>query len=398
MRRRLERDIKTLRLKKKEDRRLRRGHPWAFSNEFDKGALSGIEPGELVVLEDHSGKPVGIGYANPHSLIAVRLLTRKKEDITFELIKGRIAEAKKLRESFYPDRDTYRAVFSESDMLPGLVVDRYGQWLSIQVLTAGIERLGPDVLRALDDVYGPEGMVLRNDSSLRAMEGLPQEKTVVKGDYAGPVTVLVEGLRFKVDLMEGQKTGFFLDQVDNYSLLDGISEGADVLDLFCHTGAWSLYSARAGAKTVTGIDSSANALKLAGDNAGLNGVENVNFLRADAFDALKNFLGSGKRFDVIVSDPPAFIKSRARLAEGLKGYRDLNVKAMKLVTPGGYLISCSCSFHLDRERFVEMLRESASGAGRSVRMLELRSQSKDHPVLLAAPETEYLKCALLQVL
>ena len=390
--------LKILRLKKKEDRRLRRGHPWAFSNEFES-KLSGIEPGELVAVTDHEGRPVGTGYANPHSLIAVRILCGPGEEFGPGLLRDRVQGARALRDLFCAGREAYRAVFSESDLLPGLVVDRYGDWLSVQALTAGMDRLLPHALDALREAYGPAGIVLRNDSSQRALEGLPLEKTVLEGDYPGRVDIGIAGLRFKVDLLGGQKTGFFLDQVDNYSLLDKVAGGSEVLDLFCHTGAWTLYAAHAGAASALGVDSSGPALALALENARANGLDGTaSFMEEDVFSALKRINASGKRYDVVVVDPPAFIKSRAKLAEGLKGYRNLNAQAMKAVRPGGFLISSSCSHHLDRETFREVLRAGALGAGRAVRLLEMRSQSKDHPVLLAAPETEYLKCALLQVL
>ncbi|MBI5190412.1 MAG: class I SAM-dependent rRNA methyltransferase [Nitrospirae bacterium] len=388
--------MKTLRLKKKEDRRIRRGHPWVFSNEVET-PLPGFEPGEPVVVEDYLGKPVGTGYVNPRSLIAVRLVSRKVEEVGPELIRERVLAARAFRDRLYPGRDTYRAFYSESDFLPGLVVDRYAGWLSVQSLTAGMERMMPMVLDVLGEVYGPDGIVLRNDSKLREMEGLPLVREAVRGTYDGPVEAGFAGLRMMVDLMEGQKTGFFLDQVDNYSLLGSISEGAKALDLFCHTGAWAISAMKAGAAEVTGVDSSAQALGVAYENAGLNGAgDSVEFVKSDVFDYLKGL--GGRRFDVVVVDPPAFVKSRTRIAEGLKGYTDLNVRAMKAVRPGGFMVSCSCSHHVDRETFREMLRLAASGAGRTVRLLEMRSQSRDHPVLLAVPETEYLKCALVQVL
>lgn len=390
--------MKTLRLKKKEDRRIRRGHPWVFSNELAT-PLTGITPGDLIRIEDHSGGFVGIGYANPHSLIAVRLLTRHEEAVDFGFISARVQDAKAYREAVYPGRDSYRAVFSESDLLPGLVADKYADWLSVQVLTAGMERLLPLALEALKEAYTPAGIVLRNDSGLRALEGLPQEVKVVHGEYAGPVQIALSGARLLVDLTGGQKTGFFLDQADNYGLLSSISEGREALDLFCHTGAWSVMAARFGAKSCTGVDSSAPALELAKENARLNSLgDRVSFERDDVFDFLKRTAASGKRYGVVVCDPPAFIKSRAKLAEGLKGYRDLNARVMKAVAPGGWLISCSCSHHLDRETFLDVLRSAAASAGRAARVAEIRSQSKDHPVLLAAPETEYLKCALMQVM
>lgn len=351
------------------------------------------------MLADHSGKYVATGYANPHSLIAFRVITRTHEEIDAGLIRERVAAAKALRERFYPGRKTLRVFYSESDFLPGLIVDRYGDWLSVQSLTAGCERLLPLILDSLREIYRPSGIVLRNDSGLRALEGLPIEKKVAAGEYAGPIEVELPGLRLFVDPMEGQKTGFFLDQVDNYRLLDDIAPEADALDLFCHTGAWALSAAKRGAARCTGVDSSEAALSLAGRNAGINGLEDrVEFVREDVFKAMKRLRADGKRFGVVVSDPPAFVKSRARLAEGVRGYRDLNTRVMELVREGGFLISCSCSYHLDKNAFLDVLRESAAGAGRTLRLIEMRSQSRDHPVLLAAPETEYLKCALLQVL
>lgn len=336
---------------------------------------------------------------NPHSLIAVRMLCGPGEEFGPALIKKRITRARELREIFYPGQKAYRAVFSESDLLPGLVVDRYGDWLSVQAATAGMERLMPQVMEALREVYSPEGIVIRNDSRLRTLEGLPIEKKVAEGDYTGPLAVEIAGIKFAVDLLEGQKTGFFLDQVDNYQLLDRIAKGKEVLDLFCHTGAWALYAAKAGAALALGVDSSGPALALANGNAQANGLSGTtSFLEEDAFNALKRLIGKGKSYDVVVVDPPAFIKSKSKTAEGIKGYRDLNAKAMKVVKPGGFLISSSCSHHLEREAFRDVLRESASSVGRGARLLEMRSQSKDHPALVSAPETDYLKCALLQIM
>ena len=349
-------------------------------------------------MSDHSGGFVGIGYANPHSLIAVRLLTREHEETGPSFVRQRVALAKKLRDQLYPGRECCRVFFSESDLLPGLIVDRYGKHLCVQSLTAGVERLMPSILDALIATYAPEGIILRNDTGLRQLEGLPLEKKLVYGTYDGPVDVEIGDTRFHVDLMEGQKTGFFLDQVDNYHVLDMVSEGVDALDLFCHTGAWAMSAVKNGAASCTGIDSSAPALEMASANAKLNGLEDrLSFVREDVFTSLKRLGGDGRRYGLIISDPPAFIKSRSKIAEGLKGYRDLNTRVMKLVKPGGWLVSCSCSHHMDRDTFMEVLRSAATGAGRAVRLAEFRSQSKDHPVLIAAPETEYLKCALLQV-
>jgi len=386
--------MREIRLKKREDRRIRRGHPWVFSNELSVSP-KGFEPGEHVLVADHAGRPVGVGYVNPHSLIAVRMLTAGREPFTPGLLKERVLAADGLRRRFYPDRDSYRAVFAESDFLPGLVVDRYSGWLCVQVTTAGMEAMLPDAVDALREVFRPEGIVLRNDSPSRGLEGLELYTDVAEGNYIGPVEFGLHGMRLAADLLHGQKTGFFFDQADNYQLLDRAAQGARMLDLFCHGAPWSVYGLMRGAERAVCVDASGPALETAGTNLGLNGLTGrAELVREDAFSYLS---GVEKTFDIVVCDPPAFVKSRAKLAEGLKGYRDINVKAMKAVKPGGFMVSCSCSRHATREVFMETLRSAAAGAGRRVRVIETRSQSADHPVLLAAPETEYLKCVLMAV-
>jgi len=386
--------MRELRLKKREDRRIRRGHPWVFSNELS-APIRDVEPGEQVLVSDHAGRRIGFGYANPHSLIAVRMLTRGNVPFSAGMLKDRVAGAYELRRRLYPDRDSYRTVFAESDLLPGLIVDRYSGWLSVQVTTAGMEGMLPDVLDALREVFSPKGIVLRNDTPSRRLEGLELYTDVVEGALEGPVSFAVGDMRLAADLLHGQKTGFFFDQADNYGLIDGLSANAAVLDLFCHGAPWSVYALLGGAARSTCVDSSDAALETAEQNLSLNGVlKAAELVRADAFKYLNSVSGT---FDLVVCDPPAFVKSRAKLAEGLKGYRDVNVRAMRAVRPGGFLVSCSCSRHVTREKFMETLRSASTGAARTVRVIETRSQSKDHPVLLAAPETEYLKCVLMKV-
>jgi 23S rRNA (cytosine1962-C5)-methyltransferase len=384
----------TLKLKKKEDRRILRGHPWVFSNEL-QDVPKDAPPGEIVDVADFSGQFIGRGYLNPHTLIAVRLLTRKREEIDQAFFRKRITAARDLREALGFGA-SFRAVFSEGDGLPGLIVDRYAGMLVVQSLTAGIDRMQDLVLAALREVYSPETIVLRNDTAVRDLEGLPLEKKVVLGETAGAVTFDESGISYTVDVLEGQKTGFFFDQRENRLALAGLVRGKRTLDCFCYVGAWSLTAARHGASEVIGIDSSENAVRLAKENAALNNLP-AEFKKADVFEELRSLEKQKERFGCIVLDPPAFVKSRAKVREALKGYKEINLRAMRLLEPGGALVTCSCSHHIDQDLFREMLIDAAHAAGRQARLLEMRSQSRDHPMLLAARETQYLKCAILIV-
>jgi 23S rRNA (cytosine1962-C5)-methyltransferase len=386
--------MKTITLKQKEDRRILRGHPWVFSNEIARMSAS-FEPGEIVNVQDYSGRFVGRGYVNPHSLIAVRILTRKQEEIDRDFLKGRISAAHDLRINLGYG-ESYRAVFSEGDGLPGLIVDKYASTLVVQSATAGIDRLLPDVNAVLHEEYSPSAIVLRNDLGSREREGLTQEKRIIAGSIVGPVTIEESGIAYRVDVLEGQKTGFFFDQRENRLALKDYVRGMRTLDCFCYVGAWSLAAAKFGASEVIGLDSSEKAVALATENAALNGLS-AKFKTADVFDELRHLEKKGERFGCIVLDPPAFVKSRSKVREALKGYKDINLRAMKLLEPGGALVTCSCSHHIDQDLFREMLIDAAYSAGRQARILEMRSQARDHPVLLAAKETQYLKCAILKV-
>jgi len=386
--------MKTVRLKKKEERRILRGHPWVFSNEL-QAAPTGYAPGELVDVLDFAGAFIGRGYVNPHTLIAVRLLTRKQEEIDRDFFRGRIARARSLR-TMLGFGDSFRAVFGEGDGLPGLIVDKYAGTLVVQSTTAGIEAQLDAVLAALTDEYEPETIVLRNDTASRELEGLTQETRVVRGAISGPVTIEESGITYTVDVLEGQKTGFFFDQRENRQALKDLVQGRRTLDCFCYVGAWSLSAARYGASEVIGVDSSRKAVDTAAKNAALNGLP-ARFVKADAFEELRRLEKERERFGCIILDPPAFVKSRAKVREALKGYKEINLRAMKLLEPGGALVTCSCSHHIDEDLFREMLIDAAQSAGRQARLLEMRSQSRDHPILLAARETQYLKCAVLVV-
>jgi len=384
-------------LKKNSDRRIKKGHLWVFSNEIADPPVATLVPGEIHELGDASGKFLGMVYANPASLIAARLLSRKRTAIDKEFIRNRIEEAFQRRQRLYPDRNTYRLIFGESDLLPGLVIDRYGDYLAIQTLTAGMELLQPLVIEALVELLEPRGIHLRNDSPTRGLEGLPVEKKTIYGHVPETVQIPSGTLRFLVDVPNGQKTGFFLDQEANRDIMARfVWSGARVLDLFCYSGAWGLHALAAGAARTVGVDSSRAALKLAQENPVLNGMgDRFEAVRGNSLDFLKKLR---QPWDVIVLDPPAFIKSRAQIKEGRGGYIDLNRRALSKLQPEGILVTCSCSHHINQSDFEEILMTAAVQSGRRVSVLDVRSQGPDHPVLLSMPETRYLKVVVCRVI
>jgi 23S rRNA (cytosine1962-C5)-methyltransferase len=384
-----------LHLHKDHERRLLLGHPWVFSNEIASDVKS-YEPGSLVDVYTHGGTFVGRGYINPHSLIAVRLLSRQRHTIDGEFFRRRLEAAWRRRQRWYPEAHAYRLVYSEGDLLPGLIVDRYRDTLVLQTLTLGMELRTELICDALETLLQPRAIIARNDVGVRALEGLPLQKTVLRGEVPEPVEVWEGDLRFLVDPWEGQKTGFYLDQRDNRWALRPFLGGPRVLDAFCYTGAWALHAARAGAGEVIGVDESGKALQWARQQAKDNGVDGAcQFVAADAFQYLKEADERRERFDAVVLDPPAFVKSRSKLREGLHGYWEINRRAMRLVKPGGFLISCSCSHHVEPETFRVTLARAARAARRQALLLEMRSQAKDHPILLPLSEAAYLKCAVL---
>jgi 23S rRNA (cytosine1962-C5)-methyltransferase len=390
--------LRQLVLRPGHDRRARDGHPWVFSNELAT-IDPGLAPGDAAAIHTAKGEFLGTAYFNPHSLITARVLSREREDIDrVEFFRNRLDRALAYRRRLYGRLDGLRLVFGEGDELPGLVVDRYGDVLAVQFLTLGIERRRELILAALQEALAPAAVIARNDVAVRELEGLEQRVELLAGRIPEPVIYREGDLEFRVDLTGGQKTGAFLDQKENHRTLAGRVESARVLDLFCYAGGWSLHAARFGAASVTGIDISAAAVALAEDNARRNGLERqCRFQQGDVFDRLRELGRAGDRFDLVILDPPAFIKSRKKLEEGLRGYLTVNRRALELVAPGGYLVTCSCSHHLDPETFLGMVRQAARQARRSVRLLELRGQAFDHPVLLSCPETAYLKCAVLQL-
>jgi 23S rRNA (cytosine1962-C5)-methyltransferase len=380
-----------------EDKRLRAGHQWIFSNEIRE--ISGEKnPGEAAEIYNAGGAFIGVAYYNPCSLIAARVMARSRVDIdAADFYRERIARALALRRLLYPDMETFRVVYGEGDFLPGLVVDKYGDYLSVQFLTCGMEIRRELITGVLLELLAPHGIVARNDVPVRSLEGLLEKVEILYGELPGHQEIGEHSLRFRVDLLHGQKTGHFLDQKDNHLLLKEKSKGKKVLDCFSYSGSWGIHAASFGAAEVTCVDISERAVVLARENAALNGFDRiVKCEEADVFERLRSLKSEGESFDVVVLDPPAFVKSRKVLKEAMKGYHTINRRAMELLRPGGYLITCSCSYHMEREMFRELLANAAQQAGRELRLIETRSQAPDHPVLLAMPETDYLKCFVLQ--
>ncbi len=388
--------------------RILAGHLWVFSNELSVSPR-GFEAGSIVEVRDRKNAFLGIGYINPNSLISVRILTREREEINEGFFKKRILNALEYRRRFVKDPlgpdAALRAVYSEADYLPGLIIDRYAGCVAMQFHTLGMERLSDFVINAVEDIFKPETIVFKNDASIRTLEGIPLEKKIVKGGLEKLPLVRIGEAVFEVDPMAGQKTGFFLDQSENMAAFAAVikkngGKAGDErgLDLFCYTGAWSIEAAKKANVTVTGVDSSEAAIALSGRNAELNGLSGrCAFVRADVFDFIKAELSKKNAYGFIALDPPAFVKSKAKFAEGVRAYRQINADAMRLLKIGGLLATSSCSFHVDRNTFLETLRDAARDAGRLCRVIETRSQAKDHPVNLGVPETEYLKCVIMEV-
>jgi len=394
-------EIAVLRLKPNQDRRLRAGHLWIYSNEVDTQVtpLKSFEVGEPVVVQNAKGKFLGHGYVNPNSLICGRLVSRDPEHpLEQSLIVHRLKIALALRERYYA-QPYYRLVFGEADGLPGLVVDRYGDHLVAQLTTAGMEAIRDDVLAALLKVLKPVSVLWRNDSSIRELEGLDRYIEVAHGDVPERVQVIEGGCRFEVSPSEGQKTGWFFDQAANRDLLMPQVGGKTVLDVCSYVGAWGVRAAATGAESVTCVDVSKAALEQVEANAALNGVaDKVKTLRADAFDALKQLKASGEKYDVVVLDPPAFIKRKKDLKEGTLAYRRLNEAAMGLLSKDGLLVTASCSFHMDRDNLLRTVQQAGRHADRHLQLVQVGQQSPDHPVHPAIVETAYLKAFYLRVL
>lgn len=379
--------------------RVAGGHPWVYGTEV-QDIEGSFTPGDIVEVVESRGKFLGRGYINPASRILVRIMTRNPdEEINRDFFRRRIETAWSYRQKVVKNTNACRVVFAEADFLPALVVDKFGEYLAVQTLALGIDVHKETITGVLQEVIRPAGMYERNDVSVRELEGLPLRTGFIGVEFNPLVEIVENGLRFEVDLAGGQKTGYFLDQRENRMAMENLCSGARVLDCFCHTGTFSVYAARFGARKVLGIDISGPALEVAARNAARNGFAGVcSFREGNSFDELRALDRAGEKFDLIILDPPAFTKSKRALEGAARGYKEINLRAFKILRPGGFLVTCSCSYHMGEDLFLEVINSAAMDAGRAARLVEVRRQARDHPMLLASPETHYLKCVILQVL
>ena len=379
--------------------RLKDGHVWVYRSDIVSAV--GVPAGSLVTVADHRGQPLGTALYSDASQIAIRLISPGAVSDFPALLRKRIAQAIFYRESIVRDSNAYRVIFSEADFLPGLIVDRYNDILAIQILTQAMDAVAvrQTVVTELTERLHPSSIVERVDPRVRELEKLPaRPSSLVQGEQTA-TTFTMNGLQFRFDAFEGQKTGAFLDQRENYAAAAQYAHG-EALDVFCYQGGFALHFALRCAH-VTGVDSSRPALEVADQNAALNHTQlkgkEIEWIEANAFDLLKDYAASGHRYDTIVLDPPAFAKSKHDLDSAMRGYKELNLRALKMLKPGGILVTCSCSYHVNQADFLNMLAGAAGDAHRTVRLTEVRGQSRDHPVLLSVPETAYLKCVVLSV-
>lgn len=387
--------LKTLRLKKNEDRRLRAGHVWIYSNEIDTKAtpLSGFSAGEEVFVEAFDKTILGVAYVNPHSLITARLFTRKiHERLDLDLLSQRIQNALSLRSKLYA-KPYYRLVFSESDGLPGLVADRFGNTLVLQINTAGMEIKTDIIIEACRAVIPDiQSILLRNDSGARLQEGLEKSTRTAFGSPPEKILLEENGVNFYAPSLEGQKTGWFYDHRLNRSRLSSYVQNKRVLDVFSYLGGWGIQAVKMGASHVVCVDASSFAVSFIQENAALNNVsDQVKTISDDAFSALKKLHDQKEKFDVIILDPPAFVKKQKDKKEGMLAYLRINEAALKLLVPGGILISCSCSMHMSYDDLVQAIRRASLHASCELQIIERGHQAQDHPIHLAIPETDYLK-------
>ena len=388
--------MQTLHLKPKRHVRIAAGHLWAFAGEITE-KINDFKPGDPVVLCEARGRMLGRGYVNPHSLIAVRLLTRGEEAWDETFFHCRIASALNYREAVCAGWEARRLIFAESDGLPGLIVDQYDDHLVVQSLTAGIERRLDEITAALVELIKPKSIYLRGDSAYRSLEGLPLGSRALYGDPPSEVCFKENGAAYTAHLQEGQKTGFYLDQRLNRTMLQSICGGKRVLDLFSYTGAWGIRALLEDAREAVMVDSSKRAGEWGIEDARLNSIGKGSlFVNADTGEFLDECITKDDKFDVVVLDPPGLIASRKQMAAGISVYKALHQKVFKVVGAGGYLVSCSCSHHLQRDQHLAIIGEAASKSGRRIRLVRSGGHPPDHPVLPGHPETEYLKCWLLQ--
>jgi len=388
--------MSTVTVTKRGADRVRRGHLWIYRSDLAGVAAEG---GSVVVVRDERGNFIGQAFYSDASQIALRFLTQADEEIDRDWWRTRIRAAASAR-NILADTNAYRLVYSEGDLLPSLIVDRYADVLVLQTLSQGTEKLKSLFAEILVDEFQPRAVIERNDARVRELEGLPLIAATVYGEAPDELEILQQGLRFVVSPGAGQKTGSFLDQRENRIAARAAAQTTNrrrALDCFTFNGAFALHLASV-CEAVIGIDISADAINAASRNAGINEFSNVEFREANVFDALREFEARGERFDVIVLDPPAFAKNRASLKSAVRGYKEINLRALKLLHPGGVLVTCTCSYHVTEDLFLEIVAEAAVDARRRVQIIEKRMQASDHPVLLGMPETYYLKCVIARAI
>lgn len=378
-----------------KERRVLAGHPWVFASDIDR-AEKAVQPGDVVTVVSARGRPLGMAVYNSHSQITLRMLTRREADIDAAFIRHRVHQAIALRRQLGV-LGACRLINAESDGLPAVIVDQYDDVLSLQVLSLGMARFQQDIIQALVEALQPRGIWERNDVPVRLLEGMDQRTGLLYGDVRDQVDILENGIKILVDVKQGQKTGYFLDQRENRAALAPFCPGSRVLDVCTHTGSFALHAAHYGASQVTAVDISETALIQARENARMNGFSNIDFVLANAFDDLRARSDAGERYDLIILDPPAFAKNKASLKGAIKGYKEINLRALKMLPPGGVLVTCSCSQNMLPDLFRDVIQQAANDARVDIQLLDWRGPARDHPTLPAAPETHYLKCAILRV-
>jgi 23S rRNA (cytosine1962-C5)-methyltransferase len=389
-------DIPILKLNPKAHNRVRNGHPWIFRDEL--AAHQSIDAGSIIRVETDYGYDLGLGFYHPSSQIAVRLLRWQEKQVDTHFFISRLQSALALRQRLFPAEPVYRLCFGESDYLPGLVIDRYGDYCAVQLLSAGMDILRPMIFEAMLAIMPDlKGIILKNDSQLRMKEGLQPGEEIVWGNIPEEIPIIENGIKLSLSLLKGQKTGYFLDQRLNRAFVGSLAKGLTVLDCFTNQGGFALNAAAGGAIKAVGIDSAASAVQACRNNAELNGFDQCSFVQADVFDYLKDQAAAGNKWDMVILDPPAFAKSKGSVAQARRGYSEINRQALKLISTGGYLISASCSHHVSEEMLLECISAEAKRINRQLRLLWRGGQSPCHPVLLTMPETRYLKCLIFEV-
>jgi len=389
--------MKKVHLKRQISNRIAGGHPWIFGNEVDK-IEDNLKPGDIVDVFFYDGKFVGRGYFNPQSQIVIRLLTNDtKVEVNDQFFLNKIKQCWTYRQKL-GYIENCRLVFGEADGLPQLIIDKFNDFFVVQTLALGIDKWKPAIVKALQTVFEPKGIFERNDVPVRELEGLPQQKGFLSEPFQTNIIINENGLRFNVDLENGQKTGHFLDQQDNRAAIANIVKDAEVLGAFTYTGTFEVHAAHYGAKSVLGLDISENAVKQANKNAELNGLQNIaRFEVANAFDFLKKWSKEDKKYDVVMLDPPAFTKSRSNIDKAIAGYKEINLRAMKLIKAGGFLVTSSCTSLVQPELFLQIIDMAAKDARRKIRQVVFQTQSADHPIVWNMENTQYLKFLIVEV-